>query len=93
VPAYDAYIPARADLERATDILNRGKKIVILAGQGALHATAELEETAEALGAPIVKALLGKAAAPDDSPYTTVGLAYWAPSPPKTLLKDATHSS
>jgi pyruvate dehydrogenase (quinone) len=70
VPAYDAYIPARADLERATDILNR-----------------------EALGAPIVKALLGKAAAPDDSPYTTVGLAYWAPSPPKTLLKDATHSS
>ena len=29
---------------------------------------------AEMLGAPIVKALLGKAAVPDDSPYTTGGL-------------------
>ena len=58
---------------RAADILNAGKKVVILAGRGALGATDELEQVAEMLAAPIVKALLGKAAVPDDSPYTTGG--------------------
>jgi pyruvate dehydrogenase (quinone)/pyruvate oxidase len=64
------------DLDKAAQILNEGKKIAILAGRGALQATAELEEIAEVLGAPIIKALLGRAAVPDDSPYTTgtVGL-------------------
>ena len=64
-------VPAETDLARAAEVLNSGKRIVILAGQGALHATNELEVVAEKLGAPIVKALLGKAAVPDDSPYTT----------------------
>jgi pyruvate dehydrogenase (quinone)/pyruvate oxidase len=45
VPAYDAHLPAHVELEHAADILNRGKKIAILAGQGALHATDELEES------------------------------------------------
>ncbi len=62
------------ELKAAAELLNKGKKIVILAGQGALHATDELEKTAEILGAPIVKPLLGKAAVPDDSPYTTGGI-------------------
>jgi thiamine pyrophosphate-dependent acetolactate synthase large subunit-like protein len=41
-----------------------------------------LEQAAEILGAPIVKALLGKAAVPDDSPYTTgsIGLLGTRPS-------------
>src|SRR3954454_22220715 len=34
----------------------------------------ELELLAETLGAPIIKALLGKAAVPDTSPYTTGGI-------------------
>ncbi|MDR3569668.1 MAG: thiamine pyrophosphate-dependent enzyme [Syntrophobacteraceae bacterium] len=51
--------------------MNEGKKVAILAGQGALNATDELVKTAEMLGAPIIKALLGKAAVPDDCPYTT----------------------
>jgi pyruvate dehydrogenase (quinone) len=70
------------DLGRAAQILNEGKKIAILAGRGALHATAELELTADLLGAPIVKALLGRAAVPDDSPYTTgcIGLLGTRPS-------------
>ena len=70
------------DLARAAQILNEGKKIAILAGRGALHATAELELTADLLGAPIVKALLGRAAVPDDSPYTTgcIGLLGTRPS-------------
>lgn len=71
VPAHSARLPAEADLERAARLLNDGKRIAILAGQGANHATDELISTAEILAAPIVKALLGKAAVPDDSPYTT----------------------
>src|ERR1700686_5049265 len=75
-------VPDESELQAAAAILNDGKKIVILAGQGALHAGDELEQVAELLGAPIVKALLGKAAVPDDSPYTTgsIGLLGTRPS-------------
>jgi pyruvate dehydrogenase (quinone) len=80
--ARGARLPNEGDLQRAAAILNQGKKIAILAGRGALAATDELEEVAEKLGAPIIKALLGKAAVPDDSPYTTgsVGLLGTKPS-------------
>jgi pyruvate dehydrogenase (quinone) len=77
-----ARLPNDTDLAQAAAVLNEGKKIVILAGRGALGAAAELEQIAELLGAPIVKPLLGKAAVPDDSPYTTgcVGLLGTRPS-------------
>jgi pyruvate dehydrogenase (quinone) len=47
-----------------------------------LKATDELERLADKLGAVICKALLGKAAVPDDSPYTTgqIGLLGTKPS-------------
>jgi pyruvate dehydrogenase (quinone) len=82
VLAQSARLPNEPDLARAADILNAGRKIVILAGRGALGADAELEQTAEILGAPIVKPLLGKAVVPDDSPYTTgsIGLLGTRPS-------------
>jgi pyruvate dehydrogenase (quinone) len=66
-----ASLPNMEDIHRAAQVLNAGKKVAILVGRGALGATDELEQVAEKLGAPIVKALLGKAAVPDDSPYTT----------------------
>jgi pyruvate dehydrogenase (quinone) len=71
-----AALPADEDILKAVALLNAGSKVAILAGQGALHATDELLAVAEKLGAPIIKALLGKACVPDDSPYTTgsVGL-------------------
>jgi pyruvate dehydrogenase (quinone)/pyruvate oxidase len=80
--ARGAGLPDEADLQQAADILNNGTKIVILAGRGALRATDELEYVAERLKAPIVKALLGKAAVPDDSSYTTgsIGLLGTRPS-------------
>ena len=87
VHAYFDQVPARVELEHAADILNRGKKIAILAGQGALHATQELEELAEILGAPIIKALLGKAAVPDDSPYTTGGIGLLGTEPSQDALE------
>jgi pyruvate dehydrogenase (quinone)/pyruvate oxidase len=76
------------DVERAAAILNEGKKVGILAGRGALGASEELEQVAEALGAPIVKALLGKAAVPDDSPYTTGGIGLLGTKPSQEVMED-----
>ncbi|HEX3555284.1 MAG TPA: thiamine pyrophosphate-dependent enzyme [Thermoanaerobaculia bacterium] len=83
-----AALPASEDLRRAAEVLNEGKKIAILAGRGALHATDELIRLAEVLGAPIVKALLGKAAVPDDSPYTTGGIGLLGTKPSQEALED-----
>ena len=74
-------LPSAEDLAAAAAILNAGKKITILAGQGALGAGRALVETAARLGAPIVKALLGKACVPDDSPYTTGGIGLLGTEP------------
>ncbi|MGH8626256.1 MAG: thiamine pyrophosphate-requiring protein [Gammaproteobacteria bacterium] len=75
-------IPAPADLERAADVLNAGNKIAILIGAGALHAGDEVVEVAELLGAGVAKALLGKAALPDDLLFVTgaIGLLGTRPS-------------
>ncbi len=82
VLALGARLPNRGDLQRAADVLNKGKRIAILAGAGATGATDQLEQVAEKLGAPIIKALLGKQVVPDDSPYTTgcIGLLGTKPS-------------
>jgi pyruvate dehydrogenase (quinone)/pyruvate oxidase len=88
VPAHFEQLPASVDLEHAADILNRGKRIAILAGQGALQATDELEQMAEKLGAPIIKPLLGKAAVPDDSPYTTGGIGLLGTEPSQDALEE-----
>jgi pyruvate dehydrogenase (quinone) len=88
VSARGARLPERGELQRAADILNSGKKVAILAGRGALDATDELEQTAELLGAPIIKALLGKAAVPDDSPYTTGGIGLLGTKPSQEAMED-----
>ena len=74
IPSSSPRLPADYDLARAAEILNAGKKIAILVGQGALDARNEVIAVAERLAAPIVKALLGKAVVPDDCPYTTGGI-------------------
>jgi pyruvate dehydrogenase (quinone) len=82
-----AGLPAQEDLSRAADLLNAGQRIAILVGQGALHASDELEEVAEKLGAPIIKALLGKGAVPDHSPYTTGGIGLLGTRPSQEALE------
>src|SRR3954468_2101624 len=64
-------IPHPGDLEFAAKILNEGKKVAILVGQGALAAGDEVVEAAELLGAGVAKALLGKAVLPDDLQFVT----------------------
>jgi pyruvate dehydrogenase (quinone)/pyruvate oxidase len=80
--------PAEDDVQRLADFLNEGEKIAILAGAGALHARAELLALAETLGAPIVKTLSGKAAVPDDSPYTTGGIGLLGTRPSEDLMSE-----
>jgi pyruvate dehydrogenase (quinone)/pyruvate oxidase len=81
-------VPREEDLRRGAALLNAGSKVAILAGQGALGAGAELEQLAELLGAPIVKALLGKAVVPDDSPYTTGGIGLLGTRPSEKALEE-----
>ncbi|NBD20501.1 thiamine pyrophosphate-requiring protein [Aquabacterium fontiphilum] len=75
-------VPSLPELQRAADVLNAGKKVAILVGAGALNATDEIIAVAERLGAGVAKALLGKAAVPDDLPFVTgsIGLLGTQPS-------------
>ena len=79
-PSYP--VPPQGELQRAADIINAGTKVTILVGRGALPARDEVTQLAETVAGPVVKALLGKAVLPDDSPYTTgcTGLLGTAPS-------------
>jgi pyruvate dehydrogenase (quinone) len=87
VPARGARLPAEDELERAAEVLNAGTRVAILAGRGALGAGDALERTAEILAAPIIKPLLGKAAVPDDSPYTTGGVGLLGTRPSQAALE------
>jgi len=75
-------LPKESDLDRAAEILNGSEKVAILIGQGAQEAADEVVETAEVLGAGVAKALLGRAALPDDLPFVTgpIGLLGSKPS-------------
>lgn len=80
-------VPCDEDLHRAADILNAGRKVAILVGRGALGAGDEVERVAEILGAPIIKALLGKAVVADDSPYTTGGIGLLGTRPSEEAIE------
>ena len=86
--AEGAMLADPADLDKAAEILNKGKRVAILAGRGAIGAGDELEQLAEMLGAPIVKPLLGKAAVPDDSPYTTGGIGLLGTRPSQDVMEN-----
>ncbi|MDX2080884.1 MAG: thiamine pyrophosphate-requiring protein [Terrimicrobiaceae bacterium] len=75
-------IPKESDLRRAAEVLNAGERVAMLIGAGALRAASEVIEVAEILGAGVAKALLGKAALPDELPFVTgsIGLLGTQPS-------------
>jgi pyruvate dehydrogenase (quinone)/pyruvate decarboxylase len=83
-----AATPDAQQLQAAASILNAGKRVAILAGQGALGARPEVLSVAEALGAPVAKALLGKAVLPDDSPYTTGGIGHLGTQPSQWIMQN-----
>ncbi|MCW2861882.1 MAG: thiamine pyrophosphate-requiring protein [Actinoallomurus sp.] len=75
-------VPDQDAVRRAADLLNAGKKVAILAGAGARHASTELRQVADLLGAGVAKALLGKDVLSDELPYVTgaIGLLGTRPS-------------
>ena len=81
-------LPAQPLLESAAEIINAGTKVAILVGQGCLHARDEVLELAEKVAGPIIKALLGKAVVPDDSPYTTGGIGLLGTAPSQDALQE-----
>ena len=89
----DIYVaPISADrlmIEKAAEILNNGKKIVMLVGQGALNASEEVITAAQKLNAPIIKAMLGKAVVPDDHPYTLGGIGFLGTEPSSDAMAES----
>jgi pyruvate dehydrogenase (quinone) len=85
--AEPAKMPEEALLRRAADVLNKGKKVAILVGAGALEATDEVIAVAERLNAGVAKALLGKAAVPDDLPFVTGSIGFLGTKPSWDLMK------
>lgn len=81
-PALAHPLPAAQDLQHAAEILNSGSKVALLVGAGGLHASEEIIQVCDTLGAGAAKALLGKAALPDDLPWVTgsIGLLGTRPS-------------
>ncbi len=86
--ARSANLPDEAQMARAAEILNAGKKVAILAGRGAVGAGSQLAAVAERLAAPVAKPLLGKGALPDDSPYCTGGIGLLGTLPSQEALED-----
>jgi pyruvate dehydrogenase (quinone) len=81
-------VPYDADLRRAADVLNGGRKVAILVGAGALKATDEVIAVADRLEAGAAKALLGKAVLPDDLPWVTGSIGMLGTKPSYDMMME-----
>src|SRR5690349_12075037 len=81
-------VPHDDDLRKAAAILNRGTRVAMLVGAGALGATDEVTEVADRLGAGVAKALLGKAVVPDALPFVTGSIGLLGTKPSWDLMQE-----
>jgi pyruvate dehydrogenase (quinone) len=81
-------LPYDADLQRAADVLNGGRKVAMLVGAGALGATDDVIAVADRLGAGVAKALLGKAVLPDELPWVTGSIGLLGTEPSWDLMSE-----
>jgi pyruvate dehydrogenase (quinone) len=81
-------IPKEPDLRRAAEILNKGERVAMLVGAGALAAADEVTHIAELLGAGVAKSWLGKAVIPDAIPYCTGNIGLLGTKPSWDLMQD-----
>jgi pyruvate dehydrogenase (quinone) len=86
--AYVSKLPDELALRAAAEVLNSGKKVAMLVGAGALDATDEVIAVAERSRAGVAKALLGKAAVPDDLPFVTGSIGLLGTKPSWDLMKE-----
>src|SRR4051794_7256240 len=82
-------VPRGAEIREAAQILNEGERVAMLIGQGAIGAAEEVTEVADMLGAGVAKALLGRAALPDDLPYVTGAIGLLGTKPSWDLMQGA----
>jgi pyruvate dehydrogenase (quinone) len=81
-------LPKDSELQRAADLLNAGERVAMLVGAGAIDATNEVIAVAEALGAGVAKALLGKTAVPDDLPFVTGSVGWLGTSASNRMMAE-----
>lgn len=81
-------LPDEEAIQGAAELLNQGRKVAILIGQGARGAAAEVHEVADLLGAGVAKALLGKDSLPDDLPYVTGSIGLLGTRPSYEMMRD-----
>jgi pyruvate dehydrogenase (quinone) len=86
------YVPPRVvpqddQLDRAAEVLNAGSKVALLVGAGGLGATDEIIDVAQRLDAGVAKALLGKAAVPDDLPFVTGSVGWLGTRASNEMMK------
>ncbi len=79
--------PRDEDLARAAEVLNAGKRVAMLVGQGAAQAADEVIEVAELLGAGVAKALNGRAVLPDDLPFVTGPIGLLGTKPTNEMME------
>jgi pyruvate dehydrogenase (quinone) len=80
--------PRNEDIARAAEVLNAGKKVAILIGQGAKNAADEVKEVADLLGGGVAKALNGKDVLPDDLPFVTGGIGLLGTKPSNEMMEN-----
>ncbi|MFC9893774.1 thiamine pyrophosphate-requiring protein [Nocardia sp. NPDC127579] len=81
-------IPPHSEIRRAAEVLNAGQRVAILIGQGARSARERVVELAEATGAGVAKALLGKDVLADDLPFVTGPIGLLGSRPSYELMRD-----
>ncbi|ORW31195.1 thiamine pyrophosphate-binding protein [Mycobacterium paraense] len=85
---WPAVSPDDAAIQRAAEVLNTGKKVAMLVGNGAAGARDELIEVADLLGAGAAKALLGKDVLSDELPWVTGSIGLLGTRPSYELMRD-----
>jgi pyruvate dehydrogenase (quinone) len=86
--SWPTVVPDDAAIASAAELLNAGERVAILAGQGARGARQQLMDVADALGAGVAKALLGKDVLPDDLPYVTGSIGLLGTRPSYEMMRD-----
>ena len=80
-------VPPPRQLADAAALLNAGRRVAILAGQGCLGAAPEVERLADTLAAPVAKSYLAKSLLPDDHPLTTGGIGHLGTMPSRDAMR------
>ncbi len=88
VRSWESGVPEQNQLQFAADILNQAQRPAILVGRGAVNSTEQILALSELLGAPVAKALLGKAAIADDHPNCTGPIGLLGTTASEELMKE-----